>query len=173
MKYRETVRSPPSQISRLVLMAGSITLVAQTSLKIEARSLANEESRHSSSAVTDDKSDQDKMQGKWKIVRCEFAGRDMDQTVGVEDTISDAKWLRPQRRTSEYQLKFDTSKDPKWVDLSAERLGDKSLKGIYKLEGDKLTICYSYNPDSPRPTEFKTDADVASYLYVLERVKKE
>ncbi len=173
MKHAETVGSVASQISRLVLMAGSVVLVAQVGLKIESRSLANDGGRRSSAAATDDKSDQEKMQGKWKITRCEFSGREMDQTVGVEDTISDAKWLRPQRRTSEYQLKFDASKDPKWVDLSAERLGDKSLKGIYKLEGDKLTICYAYNPDSPRPADFKTDADVASYLYVLERVKKE
>jgi uncharacterized protein (TIGR03067 family) len=124
-------------------------------------------------AFADDQSDQEKMQGKWKIVRCEFSGRDEAQSVGVEDTFSDAKWLRPGRRTAEYQFKFDASKDPRWVDLSAERLGDQTLKGIYKLEGDKLTICYAYDPDLPRPTEFKTTSDVRGYLYVLERVKKD
>jgi hypothetical protein len=40
------------------------------------------------------------------------------------------------------------------------------------LEGDKLTICYAYDPASPRPTEFKTTSDVKGYLYVLERVKE-
>ena len=147
MKYAETVFSLASRIARLVLMAGSVLLVAQMGLKIESRSLANDGGRRSLAAGTDDKSDQEKMQGNWKIIRYEISGREGDQLVGVEDTISDAKWLRPQRRTSEYQLKFDASKDPKWVDLSAERLGDKSLKGIYKLEGDKLTICYSYDPE--------------------------
>jgi hypothetical protein len=47
------------------------------------------------------------------------------------------------------------------------------LKGIYTLEGDKLTICYAYDPVLPRPTEFNTKSGVGSYLYVLERVKKE
>ncbi len=73
---------------------------------------------------------------------------------------SGAKWLRPNRRTGEYQLKLNSSEDPKWVDLSAERLGDQTLKGIYSLDGGKLTICYAYDPDLPRPTEFKTTPDV-------------
>ena len=51
-------------------------------------------------------------------------------------------------------------------------LGDKVLRGIYKLDGDKLMICYAYDPDLPRPTEFKTKAGERGYLYVLERVKK-
>jgi uncharacterized protein (TIGR03067 family) len=89
----------------------------------------------------------------------------------VEDTIDGARWLRPKRRTGEYRLKLDATKDPKWVDLSAERLGDRTLKGIYRLDGDKLTICYAYDPDSPRPTEFKTMPGGITYMYVLERVK--
>jgi hypothetical protein len=46
------------------------------------------------------------------------------------------------------------------------------LKGIYSLEGDKLTSCYAYDPELPRPTEFKTMPGVRGYIYVLERVKK-
>lgn len=111
------------------------------------------------------------MQGKWKIVRCEQSGREVAQLVGVEDTIDGAKWLRPKRRTAEYRLKLDQTKDPKWVDLYADRLGDQTLKGIYRLDGDKLTICYAYTPDAPRPTEFKTTPDAIGYVYVLERVK--
>ena len=117
--------------------------------------------------------EQEKMEGEWKIVRCEFSGEADAQIVGVEHTIGDNKWLRPNRRTAEYRLKFDPkSHDPKWVDLSADRLGERTLKGIYALDGDKLTICYAYDPDLPRPTEFKTTPSVVGYVYVLERVKK-
>ena len=133
---------------------------------------ANDDSGGSSStAGTDAKSEQEKMQGKWKIVRCEFSGQDQPQPLGTEDTISDSKWLRPNRRTAEYRLELDPSKDPKCVDLSADRLGARKLKGIYSLDGDRLTICYAYEPELPRPTEFKTTPDVKAYIYVLERVK--
>jgi uncharacterized protein (TIGR03067 family) len=141
--------------------------------QVNASPVGDEAGCASSTAVPDDKSDQEKMEGKWKIVQHEFAGEKGTQSVGVEDTFSGGKWIRPKRRTGEYQLKLDSTKDPKWVDLSAERLGDKTLKGIYLLEGDKLTICYAYDPELPRPTEFKTMPGVQSYMYVLERVKKE
>ncbi|HVU86030.1 MAG TPA: M56 family metallopeptidase [Pirellulales bacterium] len=114
----------------------------------------------------------EKLQGKWKIIDCEFSGHDESQAAGTIDAISGDKWLRPNRRTAAYQLKLEVSKKPMWVDLGADRLGDKTLKGIISLEGDKLKICYSYNPDLPRPTEFKTVAGTPAYIYVLERVTK-
>src|SRR5262245_53220586 len=97
--------------------------------------------------------DQEKMQGKWKVVRYEFTGKAGKAEYGEPDTISGDKWLRPKRRTDEYQLKIGPTREPKWVDLSAKRLGEKPLMGIYKFEGDQLFICYSYDPDLPRPTE--------------------
>jgi uncharacterized protein (TIGR03067 family) len=174
MKRAQSDHRQAARISRRAFTAGLILLVPGIRLRRPTTTLANDDARRpSTSTVADDKSDQEKMQGKWRIVHCEFAGQDSPQPVGVEDTIDGARWLRPNRRTGEYQLKFDPSKDPKWVDLSAERLGSQTLKGIYLLDGDKLTICYAYDPDLPRPTEFKTRPDFRGYIYVLERVKKE
>ena len=174
MKYAGADRGQASRISRRVLMAGLVALVPGTGLTLEIHPLANDHAgRTPSTAARDDQSDREKMQGKWRIVRCEFSGRNQDQAVGVEDTISDARWLRPNRRTAEYRLKLDSTKDPKSVDLSADRLGDQTLKGIYSLDGDRLTICYSYDPRGPRPAEFKTTEGTNVYLYVLERAKKE
>jgi len=118
------------------------------------------------------KQEQEKLQGKWKVVSHEFSGRAGKESSSEPDELKGDKWLRPKRRTAEYRLKLDPSKNPKQVDLSADRLGDKVLKGIYKLDGDKLTICYAYDPDLARPTEFKTKAEDNRYLYTLERVKK-
>lgn len=173
MRYAETDHRRASRISRLAFTAGLLMLVPGMGLTLQTRSQAhNNTGRSPSLATTDDKDTQEKIQGKWKIVQCEFSGRNDPQPVGTEDTISGDKWLRPKRRTAEYRLNFDPSKDPKWVDLSADRLGDQTLKGIYSLEGDRLTICYAYDPESPRPTEFKTMPGVRAYLYVLERAKK-
>jgi uncharacterized protein (TIGR03067 family) len=145
-----------SQVFRLTFAAGLVLLVS---------------SRSSSTVVDDAQTEQQRIQGRWRIAHCEYAGGDVAQLVGVEDTIDGAFWLRPKRRTDVYQLKLDPAKNPKWVDLSAERLGNQVLKGIYLLNGDKLTICYAYDPDLPRPTEFKTMSGVRAYVYVLERVK--
>jgi uncharacterized protein (TIGR03067 family) len=171
MKYKESARRRTLRQTRLFFVAGVALIALGTGLFLQTLSLARDSAATDSPATAvDGPSDQDKMQGKWKIVRCEFSGRNENAAVGVEDTISGAKWHRPNRRT-EYQLKFDSTKNPKWVDLSAERLGDQTLKGIYSLDGDKLTICYAYDPDLPRPTDFKTEQGVPGYIYVLERVK--
>jgi uncharacterized protein (TIGR03067 family) len=173
MKYAESDHRRPSRISRLVIAVGLVLLAPGTGLTLQSRTpVHNDAGRASSAAVTDAKSDLEKMEGEWRVVHCEFSGRNEVQPVGV-DTISGAKWLRPNRRTAEYQLKLDPSKDPKWVDLSAERLGDQTLKGIYLLDGNTLTICYAYDTAFPRPTAFKTMRGVRDYMYVLERVKKE
>jgi uncharacterized protein (TIGR03067 family) len=46
----------------------------------------------------------------------------------------------------------------------------KPIEGIYKVEGDKLTICYAVGLDSPRPAEFKYVPSETS-LFVYMRVK--
>jgi uncharacterized protein (TIGR03067 family) len=174
MKFVETDQWRALRNLRLNVVAGLALLVPEASLTLQSRSLAEDAAGQSPSpAAAQVQADQEKMQGNWRIVHCEFSGRDERASPGNEDTISGDKWIRPKRRTAEYQLKFDPTKDPKWVDLSSARLGDQALKGIYLLDGDTLTICYAYDPELARPTEFKTTPGVRAYMYVLKRVKKE
>ncbi|MFO0893113.1 MAG: TIGR03067 domain-containing protein [Isosphaeraceae bacterium] len=46
----------------------------------------------------------------------------------------------------------------------------KRVLGIYKLEGDRLTICMA-DPDRPRPTEFKAEKGSRQTLMVFTRAK--
>ena len=46
------------------------------------------------------------------------------------------------------------------------------LKGIYKIEGDKLFFCYAYNPELDRPKKFKTDLGENYYLYELKKINE-
>ncbi len=114
-----------------------------------------------------------KIEGKWTVDRYEFSGRKSTRPLSdPHDVISGNKWIRPNRRT-QYTFKLESKKKPKWIDLSAKRLGDKVLKGIYLLEGDTLMFCYAYDPQLPRPTKFETISGDRCYLYVLKRVKEE
>lgn len=46
-------------------------------------------------------------------------------------------------------------------------------RGIYKLEKDKLTICWQYDAEKPRPKTFSTKDGDGKTLWVLERVESE
>jgi uncharacterized protein (TIGR03067 family) len=48
---------------------------------------------------------------------------------------------------------------------------DRTIKGIYKVEGGKLTCCFA-DPGKERPTEFKTAADSDLTLYTVQRLKE-
>jgi uncharacterized protein (TIGR03067 family) len=52
-------------------------------------------------------------------------------------------------------FKIDASTDPKLIDFSVKDRGD--WEGIYKFDGDKLTICVSDPCTKQRPAEFAKD----------------
>ena len=81
------------------------------------------------------------IEGKWEIVHSEFSGRVSTSSNGTVDRIVDNEWIRPNRRTGVYTLKLNPKSNPKEVDLSANRLVNESLKGIYKIIKKIYEIC--------------------------------
>jgi uncharacterized protein (TIGR03067 family) len=65
---------------------------------------------------------------------------------------------------------FNATADPPTIDFNTPPRPKNSdlILGIYKIEGDRLTICCSY-PDRPRPTEFATAGGI--YVQKLRRKK--
>ena len=62
------------------------------------------------------------------------------------------------------------TQNPKEIDIIAT-MGEnegKASKGIYRLEKDKLTICY-LPPGRDRPTEFKSEAGTEATLVTWKR----
>jgi len=118
----------------------------------------------------------DALQGEWKIVESvkkgtadepkEFA----DRKVTIKD--DKLKVVRAgSKREEAFVLALDPKTDPKAIDVS--ETGEKEiLKGIYKLDKDRLTICVSADPDGARPKEFKSTEKPNVTLLVMERVKK-
>ena len=63
----------------------------------------------------------------------------------------------------QYRMILNAAKTPKQLDLTINLGGkDETRRGIYKIEGESLTFCYS---SSERPKDFKSDTDVVLAIY--------
>ena len=118
-----------------------------------------------------------KLQGMWQVVKFidhseqpapldelkdftfEFKGGKIIQRKGKD---------RP-GRPGTYTI--DVSKKPKWMDINFGMVSE----GIYKLEGDELSLCFvggmRGGKATPRPTEFKASKNPPHSLFVLKRAK--
>ena len=104
--------------------------------------------------------------GKWRITAVTFGGSAHSSLIGSIHTILKDRMIRPNLRT-QYGYWVDGKGE---INLTAPRLGDEHLRGIYSLKGNTLKICYAYEPDMRRPSEFVSPRGQRVYLYEYERV---
>jgi uncharacterized protein (TIGR03067 family) len=68
--------------------------------------------------------------------------------------------------------KIDAKKNPAEIDIiPPPDKKEPTIQGIFKIEGDTLTICIGH--DTARPTKFESAEGAKTMLMILKRAKKE
>jgi uncharacterized protein (TIGR03067 family) len=101
-----------------------------------------------------------KLQGRWKLVKLEPAKFQEKQDIIWEIKGHTIRVLLKGEEALRCEFTLDEKADPKRMDviIPQENKTKKTALGIYKIEGDTLTICQS-RPERDAPKEFKPAAD--------------
>jgi uncharacterized protein (TIGR03067 family) len=117
----------------------------------------------------------EKLKGTWKAAQVQKDGADHPeyvqagmQTVFTGKTMTIGVGEDPATKTNSF-YRLDPTKNPKEIDL-IDSSGQAAGKGIYLLDGDKLTLCTS---TADRPTSFATKLGDGLQLVVLTRAQGE
>lgn len=116
-----------------------------------------------------DAPDDQRIRGAWRVVSAKDEGREKPHAIGNLYLFDTAKLhvISPRGERTVYRYEVDATATPKRLVL----LTDDELftqTAVYKIEGDKLTFCSSYQP-GVIPAEFATKLRDGCTLLVLKR----
>ncbi len=147
---------------RVVLLAlGTVALVRGTPALSDDQAVRDELKRH---------------QGTWLVISSIYDGQKASEEIVRSITRIVEKdhvvWKRDGKNFAGTKIELDPAREPKTIDVIPDggpNRGERVL-GIYKLEGDKLTICMA-SPGQPRPTAFKAEKGSGCTLRTFIREK--
>ena len=113
--------------------------------------------------------------GEWDGEKAVRGGKERPVPEGgVTVTFKeDGKMLFKEGNKAEEEgtYKSDAKKTPGEIDISPPK-EEGTLIGIYKIEGDTLTICLSDKGSTDRPSKFESPEGTNIMLITLKRIKK-
>jgi uncharacterized protein (TIGR03067 family) len=118
-----------------------------------------------------------KHQGTWSVTSMVRDGQEApaDITASIRRVVEGdhVTWTRDGKSFAGTRVEYDTSKMPYALDLIPDGgpNRDKHVPGIYKLEGDELTICVA-DAGEPRPTAFEAPAGSKRTLQKFKRTER-
>jgi len=118
-------------------------------------------------------------QGKWKAVKVIEDGREQEPKMGDQDVFiefKDRKFHLGDKEVFSVSA-LDPSTTPKCLDFTSvvdmgELTKGKVYEGIYKLDGDTLTLALYIGEGQKRPDKFESEKDSKIVVVTFEREKK-
>jgi len=116
-----------------------------------------------------------KLQGSWKVIRSEVNGITIPLTAykKVVVTIKDStiQFKDGDKVYEEIAFDIDIEAKPKEIDYRYVAGLKKGVRenGIYKLDGDELTLCMSQQKQ-PRPKDFVPKKGAGTQILTLKRI---
>ncbi|MCI0639717.1 MAG: TIGR03067 domain-containing protein, partial [Gemmataceae bacterium] len=141
---------------------------------IESR--VTQEAKHSLQRRLGPLNDNDKLQGKWKVISAKTGSPEPDMYFVDRIIAFDGEWLL-WGQGEKGQFKLDSKKKPKEIDMYGEEGGatpEIPLLGIYAIEGDRMKLSWSKIDGKFRPESFELAPGNKTRQVSLElqRVKK-
>jgi uncharacterized protein (TIGR03067 family) len=114
--------------------------------------------------------------GEWLAESAIQGGKPDPPPAGATVTFTkEGKFVVKEGKDTRHEVDFthDPKKDPGEIDISEDAAGKgtRTMKGIYKIEGDTLLICLTR--DGERPKTFESPAGSPNVLVTLKRPKKD
>jgi uncharacterized protein (TIGR03067 family) len=124
------------------------------------------------------KKDLEKLQGTWTMAALEVDGKLVPEEKLKSSTLTikgDKYIIKVGEMTHETTIKIDPGKKPKEIDMTFldGPNKDKTLKGIYEIDGDTFKMCRGLTADKDRPSDFGTWPDTGMFLVTWKRQPKD
>jgi len=114
-----------------------------------------------------------KVLGKWKVTTIELNGNRLteDDLAGRELTLTftangELTIRRPDAEDDIAKWTIDATTNPKQINVTNK--DNKLEKGIYKIVGDTMTLCYS-DPNNDRPSKYEAPEGFKGGVFILKK----